>query len=107
VQAGIDAARSGARVADVQGAARRVADDAGFGDSWWGSYMPHGAGAAQHEPPLGLDHADMRLREGMVLCIEPGVAVPNVGGVVIEQMIHVTDDRAEVMNHLPLEAWES
>jgi Xaa-Pro aminopeptidase len=106
VEAGIDAAQPGVTVRDVQGAARRVADDAGFGDSWWGSYMPHGAGAAQHEPPLGLDHADMRLRAGMVLCIEPGIAVPNVGGVVIEQMIHVTGDGAEVLNRLPLKAWE-
>jgi Xaa-Pro aminopeptidase len=106
VEAAIASARPGVTVGDVQGAARQVADDAGFGDAWWGYYMPHGAGAAQHEPPLGLDHADMVLQTGMVLCIEPGIAIAGFGGVVLEQMVHVTNDGAEVMNRIPLEVWQ-
>jgi Xaa-Pro aminopeptidase len=107
VEAGIRTARPGARIRDVHEAARAAAVAAGFGESWWGSYMPHGAGAGQHETPLGLADGDMPLRAGMVLCIEPGIAVPGVGGVVLEQMIAVTDDVCEVMNELPLELWEA
>jgi Xaa-Pro aminopeptidase len=107
VEAGIGAARPGARVGDMHEAARAAAVAAGFGESWWGSYMPHGAGAGQHETPLGLADGDMPLRAGMVLCIEPGIAVAGVGGVVLEQMIAITDDGCEVMNELPLELWEA
>jgi Xaa-Pro aminopeptidase len=68
--------------------------------------MPHGAGAGQHEPPIGLGGGDTPLRPGMVLCVEPGISVPGVGGVVLEQMIEITDDGARVLNSLPLSMWD-
>ena len=68
--------------------------------------MPHGAGVGQHEPPHGRADAEMTLVPGMVLCIEPGVAVPGVGAVILEQMVHVTSDGAEVLNDLPLDMWD-
>jgi Xaa-Pro aminopeptidase len=107
VEAGILAAVPGATIRDMHEAARAEAVSAGFGESWWGSYMPHGAGAGQHETPLGLADGEMPLRAGMVLCIEPGIAVAGVGGVVLEQMIGITEDGCEVMNELPLELWEA
>jgi Xaa-Pro dipeptidase len=69
--------------------------------------MPHGAGAAQHEMPIGLAHGDMLLEAGMVLCIEPGIAIPGIGGIVLEQMIHVGSNGAEVLNALPLDLWNT
>ena len=107
VRAGTAAAHPGATVRSVQVAARTAIADAGYGDAFWGYYMPHGAGAAQHEMPLGLAHADMLLEAGMVLCIEPGISIPGVGGIVLEQMIHVGSNGAEVLNTLPLELWET
>ena len=106
VEAGIDAARPGATIRDIHGAARAVVGAAGFADSWWGDFMPHGAGAGQHEPPIGLGGGDTPLRPGMVLCVEPGISVPGVGGVVLEQMIEITDDGARVLNSLPLSMWD-
>jgi Xaa-Pro aminopeptidase len=106
VEAAIAAARPGTRVADVSAAARSAVDEAGFGEHWWGYYMPHGAGAAQHEPPDARAYGDMRLEAGMVLCIEPGIAVPGVGAVILEQMIHVTPAGAETLNELPLRLWD-
>ena len=41
----------------------------------------------------------------MVLCIEPGVLLPGLAGVVHEQMIAVTAGGAEVLNQLPLRLW--
>ncbi len=107
VNAAIEAARPGVTVRKVQQRAREAVERAGLGEHWWGYYMPHGAGAAQHEMPIGLRHGDMRLEPGMVLCIEPGIAVHGVGGVVLEQMILVTEDEAEVLTQLPLELWGS
>jgi Xaa-Pro aminopeptidase len=106
VEAAIAAARPGARVAEVTAAARGAVEEAGFGERWWGYYMPHGAGAAQHEPPDARTHGDMRLEPGMVMCIEPGIAVPGVGAVILEQMIHVTPAGAETLNELPLALWD-
>lgn len=106
IEAGIEAARPGAIVRDIHVAAKAAVTEAGFGDAWWGDYMPHGIGAGQHEPPIGLPDGDVVLRPGMCLCIEPGVGLPGVGGVVLEQMIQVTQDGRRVLNALPLDLWE-
>jgi Xaa-Pro aminopeptidase len=107
VTAAIASARPGATVRNVHDAARTAVEEAGLGAHFWGYYMPHGIGAGQHEMPLGLADADIVLREGFVMCVEPGIAIPGVGGVVLEQMITVTGGGAEVLNALPLELWES
>lgn len=106
VEAAIAGVRPGAPVGDVTGAAEAAVIEAGLGQHWWGYYMPHGAGVGQHEPPHGRADAEMTLVPGMVLCIEPGVAVPGVGAVILEQMVHVTSDGAEVLNDLPLDMWD-
>jgi Xaa-Pro aminopeptidase len=106
VAAAIDAARPGVTVRDVHEAARRSVTDAGYGDGWWGYYMPHGAGTGQHELPSGLDDGDLVLVPGMVMCIEPGVTLPGAGGVILEQMVAIGASGAETLNQLPLELWE-
>ncbi len=88
-RAGIDAVRAGVSVAEVDLAARRVIEDAGLGREF-----PHGLGHG-----VGLEiHEDPRLRwdgtddvpEGAVVTIEPGVYIPGLGGVRIEDMVEVT-----------------
>jgi Xaa-Pro aminopeptidase len=105
VHAATDAARPGATVRDVHEAARRSVTEAGFGEHWWGYYMPHGAGTGQHELPAGLDDADLLLIPGMVMCIEPGVMLPGAGGIILEQMVAIGETRAETLNALPLDLW--
>ena len=78
---------------------------AGLGEAWWGEFMPHGAGTGQHEPPYGDRDTTCELREGMVLCIEPGALLPGMGGVVHEQMVAITSNGADVLNRLPLRMW--
>jgi Xaa-Pro dipeptidase len=88
-QAGIDAVRPGVTVAEVDRAAREVIERAGHGKAF-----PHGLGHG-----VGLEiHEDPRLRwdggeevpEGAVVTIEPGVYIPGLGGVRIEDMVEVT-----------------
>ena len=105
VEAGTAAARPGATVRDLRTAARSAVEDAGLADAWWGEFMPHGAGTGQHEPPYGDRDPACELREGMVLCIEPGVLIPGVAGVVHEQMVAITETGADVLNALPLRMW--
>jgi len=105
VEAAIAAARPGVTVGDLRGRARAAVADAGLEEAWWGEFMPHGAGTGQHEPPYGDRDPGCELCEGMVLCIEPGVLLPDVAGVVHEQMIAVTSGGAEVLNRLPLRMW--
>jgi Xaa-Pro aminopeptidase len=105
VTAATQAARPGVKIRDVHTAARTAVEEAGLGEHFWGYYMPHGIGAGQHETPLGLHDGDLVMEEGMVVCVEPGIAVPGVGGVVLEQMIAIGPDGAETLNTLPLELW--
>jgi Xaa-Pro aminopeptidase len=101
----IAAVRPGVTVGAIRDVAAGSIAESGYGDRWWDAFMPHGNGAGQHEPPNAKDHPDMALREGMVLCIEPGVLLPGVAGVVHEQMIAVRPGGAEVLNLLPLRMW--
>jgi Xaa-Pro aminopeptidase len=106
VRAATAAARPGARVADVNAAAHEAVRSAGFDAAWWGAFMPHGTGTGQHEMPHALADGDLVLEPGMVMCIEPGIAVPDFGAVILEQMILVGEGGAETLNALPLELWD-
>jgi Xaa-Pro aminopeptidase len=105
VQAAIAAIKPGVTVGAIRDVAAASISDAGFGAAWWDAFMPHGNGAGQHEAPNAKDHPDMQLRPGMVLCIEPGLTFADEGAVIIEQMIAVGDDGAEVLNRLPTRMW--
>ncbi len=95
-QAGIDAARAGVTTGDVDAAARRVIVDAGYGDRYTHG-LGHGVGLEIHEAPwLRPNGADV-LPAGAVVTIEPGVYIPGLGGVRVEDMIEIADDGCRVL----------
>jgi Xaa-Pro aminopeptidase len=106
VKDAIAAVKPGVTVGAIRDVAAGSIAESGYGENWWDAFMPHGNGAGQHEPPNAKEHPDMALCEGMVLCIEPGITVPGEGAVIIEQMIAVAADGAEVLNALPTNMWE-
>lgn len=106
VGAATETAKPGVTVGAVRDAAAAAIKEAGFGEYWWDAFMPHGNGAGQHEPPNAKEHPDLPLREGMVLCIEPGITVPNKGAFILEQMVLIGEDGAETLNQLPLDMWD-
>ncbi|HEY8393914.1 MAG TPA: Xaa-Pro peptidase family protein [Thermaerobacter sp.] len=85
------AARPGARAGDVDAAARQVIEAAGYGE-FFTHRTGHGLGLDVHEAPDIAPGSDTVLEPGMVFTIEPGIYVPGVGGVRIEDDILITED---------------
>jgi Xaa-Pro aminopeptidase len=107
VEAAIAAVAPGVTVGEVRDAAAESIRESGYGEYWWDAFMPHGNGVQQHEPPDARNNPDLPLEVGMVLCIEPGITTPEHGAVIIEQMITVGPDGAEVMNQVPTDVWRN
>jgi Xaa-Pro aminopeptidase len=90
-QAGVDAIRAGQRTRAVDEACRRVIDDAGWGDAFLHA-TGHGVGLEIHEAPRVAATADATLAPGFVVTVEPGVYLPEHGGVRVEDTVVVTAD---------------
>jgi Xaa-Pro dipeptidase len=90
-RAAIAAVRSGAATAGVDTAARDVIRDAGYAKEFPHG-LGHGVGLEIHETPFMRWDAGDELAQGAVVTIEPGVYIPGLGGVRIEDMVEVTAD---------------
>jgi Xaa-Pro aminopeptidase len=92
--AGLDAFAPGAGGRDVDAAARDVIAAAGWGEQF-GHGLGHGIGLEVHEAPTVRAESTDTLEAGNVVSCEPGIYLPGVGGVRIEDMVLVTDDGRE------------
>ena len=88
--------RPGTPVAGLLAAAREAADRHGFGP-YLAPLLGHGIGLETVEEPLLLPGVEDRLEEGMVLCIEPALRVPGLGGYSIEEEVVVRAGEPEVL----------
>ena len=104
VEAALEAARPGARVRDVDAAARSVIADAGFGEHF-PHRTGHGLGLEEHEPPFITRTGETRLEEGMVFSIEPGVYLPGRFGVRLEEIVVLEEKGPAIMSRLGREAF--
>lgn len=98
--AGLAAIRAGAACRTADAAGREVIRRAGYGDRFVHS-LGHGLGRAVHEAPALAGANARRLRAGMVVTVEPGIYLPGVGGVRIEDDVLVTRDGARRLSTLP------
>jgi Xaa-Pro dipeptidase len=92
--AGRAAAKPGVSGQDVDRAARKVIEDAGYGQ-YFTHRTGHGLGLEGHEPPYIVEGNAVPLEAGNTFTIEPGIYVPGLGGVRIEDDVLVTENGAE------------
>lgn len=104
--AGIEAIRPGVSCDSVDAAAREVITKAGYGKRF-GHGLGHGLGLEVHEGPRLGRGQETKLRPGMVVTVEPGIYVPEWGGVRIEDDVLVTKTGYELLSDVPKTLEES
>jgi Xaa-Pro aminopeptidase len=99
-RAGTEALRAGAPLREVDAAARQVIADAGYADNF-GHGLGHGVGLHIHEAP-GINAAAVgTLLAGSVVTVEPGVYLPDRGGVRIEDTLVVGETTPDLLTRFP------
>jgi Xaa-Pro aminopeptidase len=100
-QAAIDACRPGRTCAEIDAVARDLIEAAGYGEQF-GHGLGHGLGLDVHEEPYFNRLAtDVVLEPGMVMTVEPGIYLPGVGGVRIEDDVLITAGGRRVLSSYP------
>ncbi len=95
--ASLEAVVPGAEGKAVDRAARSIIEEAGFGEHF-GHGLGHGVGLEVHEAPwLNAELGDEALVAGNVVTVEPGIYLPGLGGIRIEDLVIVADDGPEVL----------
>ena len=103
--AGRAAVRPGVLLRDIDMAARKVIEDAGYGE-YFIHRTGHGIGLEVHEYPDVSATSEAVATPGMIFSVEPGIYLPGRFGVRVEDLVVVTEDGCETLNKAPHELIE-
>lgn len=98
--AAVQAVAPGAIPAEIDRAARDVITDAGYGERFF-HRTGHGIGIEVHEDPYIISTNHTPVAAGMAFSIEPGIYLPDRFGMRIEDIVLVTEQGVERVNHRP------
>lgn len=96
----IAAVKPGISCRALDALARDYIKDQGFGE-YFGHGLGHGVGLDIHERPTISPRSEAIVEEGMVITIEPGIYIPGLGGVRIEDTVAVTADGCRLLTKVP------
>ncbi len=99
-QAGVDAVADGVPEVDIDRACRTVLAERGLGDAFTHG-TGHGIGLEIHEQPILSTRSVGILHVGLVITVEPGIYLPDFGGIRVEDSVVVTDGGCTPITHSP------
>ncbi len=92
--------KAGKKCCELDNYARKMIEKRGYGD-YFSHSLGHGVGLDIHELPRLSPHDQTILQPGMVITIEPGIYVPEIGGIRIEDTVVVTENGCHILTNLP------
>ena len=96
----LSAIKPGLSISALDAVARELISSYGYG-AFFGHSLGHGVGLEVHEYPAVSARTEEVLLEGMVITIEPGIYLPDIGGVRIEDTVVVTANGFETLTSIP------